>query len=223
MLALRLGRRHRHQRLLRQHRWDVASQGGPQTYGLPLGVALHRALVEGAGDAGRRHPCAARTGSAAGVISPLPANPSPHYAFDVWLGGRVPVCRLSGMPATSSATAVANERPGVASGPELSVQAGRLESLSRHLQQGLQLTVTPEPLSPNAQQTLRLWCEKMLIRAEREGPEGNLRRHWLLSDLLEAYFILRGRWYLGPRRSLAPCRFSGARGDRRASGPARSN
>ena len=40
--------------------WDAAAQGGPQTYGLPLGAALHRALAEGAGDDGGRHHCRTR-------------------------------------------------------------------------------------------------------------------------------------------------------------------
>ena len=63
-------------------------------------------------------------------------------------------------------------------------------------------TAGPEPLSDSARQTLRLWCEKMLARAEKGDPEGNHRRHWLLSSLLEIYFNLRTQWYLGPKRSL---------------------
>src|SRR5207248_11441649 len=45
MLAVRLGARYRRQELFRQHRLGVAAQGGPQTYGLPLGASLHRALA----------------------------------------------------------------------------------------------------------------------------------------------------------------------------------
>ena len=35
--------------LLRQHRLGAVAQGGSQTYGLPMGAALHRALAEGSG------------------------------------------------------------------------------------------------------------------------------------------------------------------------------
>src|SRR5206468_3247129 len=47
LLAVRLGARYRRQELFRQHRLGAAAQGGPQTYGLPVGASLHRALAEG--------------------------------------------------------------------------------------------------------------------------------------------------------------------------------
>ena len=47
------------------------------------------------------------------------------------------------------------------------------------------------------------WLDKMLARAEKGDPEGDFRRHWLLTALLEDYFAFRGRWYLGPKSSLA--------------------
>ena len=62
----------------------------------------------------------------------------------------------------------------------------------------------PERLRANDLQTRRLWAEKMLARAEKGDPEGNFRRHWLLMALLEDYFALRGRWYLGPKEELGP-------------------
>ena len=43
----------------------------------------------------------------------------------------------------------------------------------------------------------------MLARAGKGDVEGDYRRHWLLKEVLEAYFALRGRWYLGPKKSLA--------------------
>src|SRR6266481_5961744 len=52
MLAVRLGARYRRQELFRQHRLGAAAQGGPQTYGLPLGASLHRSLAEGSGTDG---------------------------------------------------------------------------------------------------------------------------------------------------------------------------
>jgi len=45
------------------------------------------------------------------------------------------------------------------------------------------------------------WLQKMLLRANEDNIEGNYRRHWLLHDLLECYFKLRDRWYLGPKES----------------------
>ena len=61
----------------------------------------------------------------------------------------------------------------------------------------------PDPLSADERHTRRLWAQKMLARAEKGGPEGHHRRHWLLMALLEDYFVLRGRGYLGPKRRLA--------------------
>jgi RimJ/RimL family protein N-acetyltransferase len=51
-------------------------------------------------------------------------------------------------------------------------------------------------------QGTRVWCWKMLDRLARGDLEGHYRRHWLLMALLEDYFLLRGQWYLGPKKSL---------------------
>lgn len=60
----------------------------------------------------------------------------------------------------------------------------------------------PEPI-PLAELRLRkVWAEKMLHRSAKGDAEGNYRRHWLLFMLLEDYFAVRGRWYLGPKKSL---------------------
>lgn len=61
----------------------------------------------------------------------------------------------------------------------------------------------PEQISQGEAKTTRLWLEKMLIRAEKGDAEGDYRRHWLLKEALEIHFILRGKWYLGPKKSLA--------------------
>ncbi len=58
-------------------------------------------------------------------------------------------------------------------------------------------------MSPGDARTTRLWLEKMLARAEKGDAEGDYRRPWLLREVLEIYFLLRGRWYLGPKMSLA--------------------
>src|SRR5215472_4884587 len=78
LLALRLGARHRRQRLLRQYRLGAVAQGGPSSYELPVGAALHRALAEGAGADGGRQRRAAHSGNAAGWgHQPAPCKPVP--------------------------------------------------------------------------------------------------------------------------------------------------
>ena len=46
------------------------------------------------------------------------------------------------------------------------------------------------------------WCEKMLARTVREDAEGYYRWHWLLSESLEIYSDVRGRYYFGPKKTL---------------------
>jgi len=53
------------------------------------------------------------------------------------------------------------------------------------------------------EQMLRMWARKMLARIQRGDVEASYRRHWLLYQLLEDYFTLRGQWYRGPKRALA--------------------
>lgn len=61
----------------------------------------------------------------------------------------------------------------------------------------------PAPLPPDEVRARMAWIPKMLTRMQRGDAEGNYRRAWLLFQLLEDYFHLRQRWYLGPKRSLA--------------------
>jgi len=61
----------------------------------------------------------------------------------------------------------------------------------------------PQPLPPDELAARRAWAWKMLDRARVGDAEGNFRRSWLLTALLEDYFLLTGRWYLGSKRSLA--------------------
>src|SRR6201982_1392560 len=76
LLALRLGARHRRQRLLRQYRLGAVAQGGPSSYELRVGAALRRALAEGAGADGGRQRRAAHSGNAAGWgHQPAPCKP----------------------------------------------------------------------------------------------------------------------------------------------------
>ena len=49
----------------------------------------------------------------------------------------------------------------------------------------------------------RGWAGKCIERARLGGPEGDFRRHWLLVELLEMYFLLRDRWFLGSKVALA--------------------
>jgi hypothetical protein len=60
----------------------------------------------------------------------------------------------------------------------------------------------PEPLAADEAAARRAWAWKMLERAARGDPEGHYRRAWLLTALLEDYFLLRGNWYQGPKQSL---------------------
>lgn len=46
------------------------------------------------------------------------------------------------------------------------------------------------------------WCEKMLLRARRQDPEGLFRQHWLTVDSLEIFCGLKGRMYRGPKKAL---------------------
>jgi hypothetical protein len=45
------------------------------------------------------------------------------------------------------------------------------------------------------------WALKMVDRAARGNVEGNYRRVWLLTVLLENYFVFRGRRYPGPKEA----------------------
>lgn len=47
----------------------------------------------------------------------------------------------------------------------------------------------------------RIWAHKMIERARQGDIEGNFRRVWLLTAILEDYFVLRGEWYRGPKES----------------------
>lgn len=46
------------------------------------------------------------------------------------------------------------------------------------------------------------WCEKMLLRVQRDDAEGYFRWHWLLADSLEIYCDICKVRYLGPKKSL---------------------
>jgi len=60
----------------------------------------------------------------------------------------------------------------------------------------------PPPLAPLERQLRRTWPRKMLARIARGDVEAHYRRHWLLQQLLEDWFVLAGRWYPGPKRAL---------------------
>lgn len=59
----------------------------------------------------------------------------------------------------------------------------------------------PPALADDEIEARRNWALKMLDRAARGGIEGNYRRVWLLTALLENYFVLRGRRYPGPKEA----------------------
>lgn len=59
----------------------------------------------------------------------------------------------------------------------------------------------PKSLPKDELHAIRIWIKKMLARITKEDLEGNYRRAWLQHDLLESYFTLRQKWYLGPKES----------------------
>ena len=66
-----------------------------------------------------------------------------------------------------------------------------------------QFAAGPEKLPPDELEARGVWAKKMLERAQRGDLEGDYRRVWLLTALLEDYFHLRGLWFLGPKTALA--------------------
>lgn len=60
----------------------------------------------------------------------------------------------------------------------------------------------PKQLPPDEIQALKVWARKMVDRSRAGDIEGNFRRVWLLTALLEDYFLIRGAWYRGPKESL---------------------
>jgi predicted nucleotidyltransferase len=60
----------------------------------------------------------------------------------------------------------------------------------------------PPPLPADEAAARRVWAQKMVARARRGDLEGHYRRAWLLTALLEDYFLLRGLWYSGPKSAL---------------------
>ncbi|KAB8315899.1 nucleotidyltransferase domain-containing protein [Tolypothrix campylonemoides VB511288] len=59
----------------------------------------------------------------------------------------------------------------------------------------------PAALSANEIQLRRTWSYKMLKRISQGDIEADYRRVWLLYTLLEDYFALRQKWYLGSKES----------------------
>ncbi|ASP38518.1 nucleotidyltransferase [Bacterioplanes sanyensis] len=68
-----------------------------------------------------------------------------------------------------------------------------LQQLQQRFEQG------PDPLSVDERQHIVAWSHKMLQRSRQQDIESLYRRHWLLTDLLEFYFKLRQRWFLGSK------------------------
>jgi hypothetical protein len=60
----------------------------------------------------------------------------------------------------------------------------------------------PQPLAPDEAAARRVWAQKMVARIRRGDLEAHYRRAWLLTALLEDWFLLRRRWYRGPKEAL---------------------
>jgi hypothetical protein len=61
----------------------------------------------------------------------------------------------------------------------------------------------PPPLPESEQRMRRVWARKMLARIRRPDIEAHYRHHWLLYQLLEDHYALRGEWYRGPKVAFA--------------------
>lgn len=61
----------------------------------------------------------------------------------------------------------------------------------------------PARLPETELQMLRMWARKMAVRIRRGDVEAHYRHHWLLYQLLEDYFAIRGERYRGPKLALA--------------------
>jgi len=64
----------------------------------------------------------------------------------------------------------------------------------------------PPALPESELRMRRVWARKMMARIRRGDVEAHHRRHWLLFQLLEDHFALRGEWYRGPKQALAHLR-----------------
>jgi len=63
----------------------------------------------------------------------------------------------------------------------------------------------PPALTPEKRALCATWLEKTAARVREASPddlEARLRRAALLNEALESYFVLRERWYPGPRAAL---------------------
>jgi predicted nucleotidyltransferase len=59
----------------------------------------------------------------------------------------------------------------------------------------------PETLPLDEIEARRIWALKMVSRIRRQDIEGAYRRVWLLTALLEDYFVIRGLWFEGPKKA----------------------
>lgn len=59
---------------------------------------------------------------------------------------------------------------------------------------------------------LRQWCRKMLARARHNDAEGLYRAHWLLTDSLEIYCVMRDQYYFGPKKTIRAMQAQDAQG-----------
>ncbi|CAM4379603.1 hypothetical protein BAMA_21315 [Bacillus manliponensis] len=60
----------------------------------------------------------------------------------------------------------------------------------------------PKPLTEQEKKFLKRRIYKMYLRTKNDDMNGRFTYHELLVKTLENYFILNGRWYLGPKHSL---------------------
>jgi predicted nucleotidyltransferase len=70
-----------------------------------------------------------------------------------------------------------------------------LQQVKEKLKQG------PKKISQSDIEHTKQWIHKMLARSAVNDLDGQYRRIWLQFQLLEIYFQLRGKWFLGHKKS----------------------
>lgn len=77
------------------------------------------------------------------------------------------------------------------------------KGLGQRLKDAVTLYIENNSLkSHEEKQHLSEWCRKMVARTEREDAEGYFRWHWVLSDSLEIYCMMRDQFYFGPKKTI---------------------
>jgi predicted nucleotidyltransferase len=100
---------------------------------------------------------------------------------------------------THAMTEIAEEDLRFEDGCVLLDERGLGESFMQRVKEKLQQG-PKQPSQSDIQHTTE-WIHKMLLRAFNNDLDGQYRKVWLQFQLLEIYFQLRGKWFLGHKKS----------------------